>query len=97
VHPFIWHARFEAKSIFQRLDPPFEPQLSLVGFRVTERRGEPPIGVGPDGTPFRPEAFAGVRARAAAYAEQDPEGEGIRADEGMQREKDLQIGVGPDG
>jgi DisA bacterial checkpoint controller nucleotide-binding len=91
VHSFILNARFEAKSIFQKLDPRFEPRLFLVGFRIKEKRGEPSVGVGPDGTPFRPEAFADVRARAAAYANQDPEGGGFWTDDGMQRGKEQRI------
>ncbi len=89
---FIFNAQFEAKTILQKLDPRFEPRLYLVGFRVSEKKGEPSIGVGPDGTPFRPEAFANVRARAAVYEREDPENGSFWTDEGMQRNKEMQIG-----
>jgi hypothetical protein len=88
---FIFNAQFEAKAIFQKLDPRFEPRLFLVGFRVTEKKGEPGIGVGPDGTPFRPEGFAYVKTQAAVYESEDPENGSFWTDDGMQRRKELQI------
>jgi hypothetical protein len=91
VSSFIFNARFEAKTIFEKLDPRFEPRLFLVGFRTTEKKGEPSIGVGPDGTPFRPEAFANVQAQAAVYESEDPENGSFWTDDGMQRNKERQI------
>jgi hypothetical protein len=88
---FIFNARFEAKSIFQKLDPRFDPRLFLVGFRVSEKKGEPLIAVGPDGTPFRPEAFAYVKKQAAIYRSEDPENGSYWGDDGMQQRKELQI------
>lgn len=88
---FVFNARFEAKDIFRRLDPRFAPRLFFVGFRIAEKAGQPSLGVGPDGTPFRPEAFAAVKRQAAAYEKADPENKSFWDDDGMQRRKEMQI------
>src|SRR4051794_17380974 len=75
VHPFFFHARFEAKTLFQKLDERFEPRLYLVGFSLEKGKG---IGVGPQGTPFRPEDFRGVEARVAELEPLDPESQVTR-------------------
>jgi DisA bacterial checkpoint controller nucleotide-binding len=90
---FIFNARFDAKSIFEKLDPRFDPRLFVVGFRTAEKKGEPSIAVGPEGTPFRPEAFAHVKKQAAVYERDDPENDSVWSDDGMQRRKDLRISL----
>ncbi len=87
VSNFIFYAQIEAKTIFQKLDARFDPQMFLVGFTISEKRGESWIQVGPDGTPFRPEAFVHVRSQAAVYEKEDPENESYWTDDEMQRER----------
>ncbi|MBY0231775.1 MAG: diadenylate cyclase [Gemmataceae bacterium] len=88
---FVFNARFEAKTIFQQLDPRFEPRLFFVGFPISGKSARSSVAVGPDGTPFRPEAFASVRRQAEAYEKADPENGSYWTDEGMQQRKELQI------
>jgi DisA bacterial checkpoint controller nucleotide-binding len=70
LHPFVFHADVEARAIFQKLDPRFEPRISFVGIPIDPKEK---IGVGPQGTPFRADDFTGVPARAEKLEQEDPE------------------------
>src|SRR5262249_56822304 len=75
AHPFFIHARFEAKTLFQKLDARFEPCIHLVGFPLEKGKR---IVLGPQGTPFRPEDFRGVEVRVAELEPLDPESQIVR-------------------
>ena len=74
-HPFFFHARLEAKTIFQKLDYRFNPSLHLVGFPLEKGKC---IVVGPQGTPFRPDDFRRVEARVAELVPLNPESQVTR-------------------
>jgi hypothetical protein len=73
VQPFIFNAQFEAETIFQKLDPRFEPLVSVVGIPKDSKRKK--IGVGPKNTPFQPDSFRNVFSRASQLEQEDPESE----------------------
>src|SRR4051812_22103091 len=53
-------AQVASETLFQRLDPRFEPHVYLVGFLAQTRPGRHPICVVPDDCPYQPEQLGDV-------------------------------------
>jgi hypothetical protein len=75
IHPFFFHARFEVKTLLQKLDARFEPRIDLVGFPL-EKGME--VATPLTDSPFRPDDFRGVEARVAELIPLDPESQVVR-------------------
>lgn len=63
-----------ARDLFQRLDPRFSPQATLVGIPVNDSQGQLPLCIGPnDDLWLKPEMFQNIAALADSLLEAYPE------------------------